>query len=778
MAPVPDAARITKLLPLAKSATKKERYALAAALALLPLIIGFAALHAVLGMGGTELDTPVRDWLPSFVYVLVAAVVTLRAVRVREARGPWIVFAVGLTLYAAGNLLWAFWLEHVPNPPIPSVCDVLWLSFYPFAYVGMTWLALTRSRRASAGVWLDGVVAGLGMTAVGAVLVFRPVLEAATGGTLAVVTNLAYPVGDLLLAALVLGFLALRGWRLDRGWGLLGGGFIVLAVADSIYLLQVAAGSPTSNGLANVFYMLAVALLGVAAWQRQTAVVKPRLESWSMLLVPGGFMLTAMALLVSSYFNRLPPLAFTLDMLTLLAGFVRTAVTFRDVRALARTRREALTDDLTDLPNRRMFRRRLEDAIVAARATDGTVALILLDLDRFKELNDTLGHHAGDQLLRQIGPRLKGILRGTDTLARLGGDEFALILGDPTGERAALRVSDRVLGEIGRPFPVNELSLHIGVSIGIALFPDHGDQGEELLRRADVAMYNAKSSRTGPEMYSLDRDRQSRDHLALVSALAEALRAGEIDVEFQPQADAATHTVVGVEALARWRSPVHGTVPPDVFVPAAEQAGLARALTRHVLGRALAQCRAWRDAGGHHLTMAVNLTPSDLHDSALPEEIASALALAGVPPDALVLEITESAVLSDPERAGHMLARIGEMGVGLSLDDFGTGYSSLTHLKTLPVGEVKIDRSFVGQMASNPADAAIVGSTIQLAHSLGMRVVAEGVEDDETWHHLADFDCEMIQGFALAPARPAAELGDLLGLNVPPVVDHALSDAG
>jgi diguanylate cyclase len=761
MASSPAASRIARLLPLADRGTKKERYALAAALALLPLIIAFAALHALLGMGGAELDTPVRDWLPSIVYVLVAAMVSLRAVRIREARGPWIVFAVGLTLYAAGNLLWAFWLEHLPNPPIPSVSDALWLSFYPFAYVGMAWLALTRSRRASAGVWLDGIVAGLGITAVGAVLVFRPVLQAATGGTLAVATNLAYPVGDLLLAALVLAFLALRGWRLDRGWGLLGGGFVVLAVADSIYLLQVASGSPTSSGFANVFYMLAVALLGVAAWQPQTTVVKPRVEGWSMLLVPGAFMLTAMALLVSSYFNRLPPLAFTLDMLTLLAGFVRTAVTFRDVRALARTRREALTDDLTDLANRRMFRRRLDDAIAVARATDGTVAVITLDLDRFKELNDTLGHHAGDQLLRQIGPRLKRMLRPTDTLARLGGDEFAVILGHPTDERAALRVSDRVLSEIGRPFAVNELSLHVGVSIGIALFPDHGEQGEELLRRADVAMYNAKSGRTGPEVYSLDRDRQSRDHLALVSALAEALRAGEIDVEFQPKADAAKRTVVGVEALARWRSPVHGSVPPDVFVPSAEQAGLARALTRHVLGRALAQCRAWRD-GGHDLTMAVNLTVSDLHDSALPEEIESALVLAGVPPEALVLEITESAVLSDPERAGHMLARIGEMGVGLSLDDFGTGYSSLTHLKTLPVGEVKIDRSFVGQMATNPADAAIVGSTIQLAHSLGMRVVAEGVEDEETWRRLADFDCEMIQGYALAPARPAAGLEDLL----------------
>ncbi|MEA2419159.1 MAG: hypothetical protein QOE60_1365 [Thermoleophilaceae bacterium] len=769
MRPAPFAARIVRLLmPLADDATRVERYALSAAIALLPVIVGLAALHVLLGVGGPEYETPARVWGPSLVYVLVAAIVSLRAVRVREARGPWTVFAIGLTLYGAGNLLWAFWLEKVPDPPIPSVSDLLWLSLYPFAYVGMAWLALTRSHRAPAGVWLDGIVAGLGMAAVGAVIVFRPVLESSTGGTLAVATNLAYPIGDLLLAALVLAFLALRGWRLDRAWGLLGGGFLVLSVADSLYVLQVASGSPASNDVANLFYMVAVALLAIAAWQPHTEVAKPRLESWSMLLVPGAFMLIAMALLVSSYFNRLDPLAFTLDMLTLLAGFIRTAVTFRDVRALAHTRREALTDDLTGLANRRMFRRRLDDAIVAARATDGKVALLVIDLDQFKELNDALGHHAGDQLLGEIGPRLKRMLRATDTLARLGGDEFALILSDPTDEISALRVGDRVLSQISRPFPINDLALGVGASIGIALFPDHGDRGEELLRAADVAMYNAKRLRSGREIYAPERDRHSRDHLALVSALGEALRAGEIEVEFQPQADALSHTVVGVEALARWRSPVHGVVPPDVFVPLAEQAGLARALTRHVLARGLAQCRAWRDAG-HDLTVAVNLTTSDLHDSALPEEIESALAAAGAPPEALVLEITESAVLSNPEAIANVLARIGEMGVGLSLDDFGTGYSSMTHLKTLPVGELKIDRSFVSQMEKDPADAAIVDSTIQLAHSLGMRVVAEGVEDEGTWARLAGFGCEMIQGYVVAPARPAAELEGLLPARSGPV---------
>jgi diguanylate cyclase (GGDEF)-like protein len=482
-----------------------------------------------------------------------------------------------------------------------------------------------------------------------------------------------------------------------------------------------------------------------------------------MLLVPGGFMIAAMALLVTSYFHRLDPLAFTLDMLTLLVGFLRTVLTFRDVRALAQTRREAMTDDLTTLPNRRLFRRRLKQAVADAHVRADCGALLVVDLDQFKDLNDTLGHQAGDLLLQQIGPRLSPILRTGDTLARLGGDEFAVVLESPSDERAALRVADRILAEIARPFEINDLSLHVGASIGIVLFPDQGDHGDELLRRADVAMYHAKSVRTGRELYAPERDTHSRERLMLVSAFDEALRSGAIEVEFQPKASARDRRIVGVEALARWRSPVHGAVPPTVFVPLAEQGGLGRALTRHVLAVALAQCRRWRDAG-YRLSVAVNLTTSDLHHPALPDEIESMLAAAGVPADALILEVTESSVLSDPARIGNVLARMGELGVSLSLDDFGTGYSSLTHLKTLPVGEVKIDRSFVAQMASDPADAAIVGATIQLAHSLGLRVVAEGVEDEETWSRLADVNCELIQGYALAPPLPAPELEALLRL--------------
>jgi diguanylate cyclase (GGDEF)-like protein len=749
------------LLPLSAPLTRARRTVVYCALALLWLTIAVTVVHTLVGLGGDGVDRVIRDWASSLVYVLAALVVALRAFQVREARGPWIVISIGVSLYGMGNLLWALWLQQVPSPPIPSVADGLWLALYPASYLGLVWLARMGHRRVPAGVWLDGIVAGLGIGAVGAAIVFRPVLHAATGGALAVATELAYPIGDLLLAALVMGVFALRGWRPDRNWALLGAGFLVLCVADSIYLLNVASGSFDSSNFANLFYLSGVGLLALAAWQPQTRVSAPNLQGWSMLLVPGAFIVTAIALLAADHAHPLDPLARTLALLTLAAGFLRAGLSFRDLRTLAVTQREALTDDLTSLANRRQLLRKLEQAITAAKDGGGSVALLVIDLDHFKELNDTLGHHAGDDLLRQIGPRLQGALRESDTLARLGGDEFALVLGSPSNTEAALHVADKVRIALADPFDVADVRLHVAASVGIALFPQHGHTGQEVLRMADVAMYEAKNAHTGRELYSADRDTHSLERLTLVADLERALTTDEIAVYFQPKANAATRAIVGVEALVRWFHPVRGLVGPDAFVTLAEHSGLGRALTTRVLDLSLDQCRDWRSAG-HDLVVSVNVTVADLLDHDFPSDVTAALAARGLPPSALMVEITERSILSDRVRIGSVLAALRDRGVGLSLDDFGTGYSSLTHLRTLPVKEVKIDRSFIAQMTSDRADAAIVASTIQLAHALGMVVVAEGVEDEETWRRLAAAGCQLIQGYALARPAPAADLAPLL----------------
>jgi diguanylate cyclase (GGDEF)-like protein len=748
------------LLPLSAAFRPSERRMLGAATAVLIALVAATGVRAVSGVGGNLFGEVIRDWVTSGVYILVGVIVCWRAVRTTEARRSWMVFAFGISIYGLGNVLWAAWIEHLPNPPIPSICDGMWLTLYPCCYLGIIGLARVRERRVPARMWLDGIVAGLGVAAIGAAIVVRTVMASVSGDTAAVITEMAYPLCDLLLAALVVGVLALRGWRLDRMWAMLGVGFIALAVADCMYALQVAGGASAPSSLTNMTYDIGVLALALAAWQPVTSVEADTVPGPAVLGIPAAFTFSALGLLIYDHFSRLDPIALALAMLTMLAALARTGLAFRDVRALAETRRQALTDDLTSMPNRRAFLRRLRDGITASRASDTSVALLLVDLDHFKELNDTLGHDAGDQLLCQMGVRLHAMLRASDTAARLGGDEFG-VLCDPCDTARAELVADKVLQAISEPFPIKGVNLRVTASIGIALYPEHAENGEQLMQHADVAMYEAKTAQSGRACYARERDHHSLERLTLASELSRALEAGEIEAHFQPKADASSRRIVGAEALVRWRHPTRGLIGPEEFVTVAEQTGLGRALTRRMLDLALRQVKAWREAG-LDLHVAVNTTVADLQDTHFPAEVAAMLVDHDLPPDVLVLEVTENMVLADPVRVGDVLAKLGELGLGLSLDDFGTGYSSLTHLKALPVGEVKIDRSFVARMITDPVDAAIVEATIQLAHSIGIRVVAEGIEDQVTWGSLVANHCELIQGYALSQPLPAAELEELL----------------
>ena len=766
----------TSPLPLAASLPPRERRLLNAATALLVALVATTAIRAFFHVGDHAFGEVIRDWVTSAVYILVGLIVCWRAVRTAEARRPWMFFAFGISVYGLGNVLWAAWIEHLPNPPIPSICDGMWLTLYPCCYIGIVGLARVRERRVPARIWLDGLIAGLGVAAIGAAIVLRPVLASVSGNTAAVVTEMAYPLCDLLLAALVVGVLALRGWRIDRMWALLGAGFLALATADCMYALQVAGGASAPSSTTNLAYDLGVLALALAAWQPPTAVDADTVPGSAVLAIPTAFTLSALGLLIYDHFSRLDPLALTLALATLLAAFARTGMAFRDVRALAETRRQALTDDLTAMPNRRHFLRCLRDAILASEASNTSVALLLFDLDHFKELNDTLGHEAGDQLLRLVGERLNTELRTSDVAARLGGDEFGVLLGGLCDITQAEMVADKILGAIAQPFPIKGLNLRVTASIGIALFPEHARDHEQLMQHADVAMYEAKSTQSGRACYVREHDTHSLERLTLAGELSRALENGEIEAHYQPKADASSGRIVGVEALVRWRHPERGMIPPDQFVAVAEQAGLGRALTRRMLELALTQVKLWREAG-LSLHVAVNTTVADLLDTRFPTEVAETLTRHGLPPEALVLEVTENMVLSDPVRIGDVLAQLGELGLGLSLDDFGTGYSSLTHLKSLPVGEVKIDRSFVGRMTSDPVDAAIVKATISLAHSIGSRVVAEGIEDHGTWSSLVANHCELVQGYALSRPLPAAELEQLLRAEpVPTEPAHAATE--
>ncbi|MEU0784396.1 bifunctional diguanylate cyclase/phosphodiesterase [Streptomyces sp. NPDC006173] len=423
---------------------------------------------------------------------------------------------------------------------------------------------------------------------------------------------------------------------------------------------------------------------------------------------------------------------------------------------IARARaEEQLRDPLTGLPNRQWLLERTWTALDDAERIGARSALMLIDLDRFRSVNDTLGHLAGDRLLLQIADRLRLALPRGAEAARLGGDEFAVLLPVADSTTSATRVARNLVAALGSPLDLDGLTLVLEASAGLAVFPDHALDAEGLLRRADVAMYQAKCDRTGVEVYESKRDSNTPDRLGLLGDLRRALDAGDVELHYQPKVRF-DGQVAGLEALVRWVHPERGKVPPDEFIAIAESSGLMPHLTEYVLETALAQVARWR-AQGLFVPVAVNVSPRDVHTPGFAGSVAARLARHGVPAGSLQLEITEHVLLEDPQRAADTLAALTGHGVKMSLDDFGTGYSSLVHLRRLPVSELKIDRSFVARLAVDTEDAEIVRCTVDLAHSLGLLVVAEGVEDDETWERLRDLGCDAVQGWLVAAAMPPEE---------------------
>jgi diguanylate cyclase (GGDEF)-like protein len=423
---------------------------------------------------------------------------------------------------------------------------------------------------------------------------------------------------------------------------------------------------------------------------------------------------------------------------------------------IARARAEdQLRDPLTGLPNRQWLLERIWTALDDAERIGARSALMLIDLDRFRSVNDTLGHLAGDRLLLQIADRLRVALPRGAEAARLGGDEFAVLLPVADSTTSATRVARGLVTALSSPLDLDGLTLVLEASAGVAVFPDHALDAEGLLRRADVAMYQAKRDRTGVEVYESKRDSNTPDRLGLLGDLRRALDAHEVQLHYQPKVRF-DGQVAGLEALVRWVHPERGKVPPDEFIAIAESSGLMPHLTEYVLETALGQVAEWRSQG-LYVPVAVNVSPRDVHTPGFAGSVAARLARHGVPAGALQLEITEHVLLEDPQRAADTLAALTAHGVKMSLDDFGTGYSSLVHLRRLPVSELKIDRSFVARLAVDTEDAEIVRCTVDLAHSLGLLVVAEGVEDDETWERLRDLGCDAVQGWLVAAAMPPEE---------------------
>lgn len=423
-------------------------------------------------------------------------------------------------------------------------------------------------------------------------------------------------------------------------------------------------------------------------------------------------------------------------------------------------RRQALYDSLTDLPNRTLFNDRLEQAILSTQRNNESLAVILMDLDHFKDINDTLGHHIGDILLTKIGPIIHQNLRSIDTVARMGGDEFLILL-PGLNEQHGMQVAQKILSSISEPFLIDGHMLEVGASMGIAMYPAHADDQHSLIRRADVAMYGAKHRRIGCNIYDPEDDQHNPGRLTMMTELRQAIEQNQLSLKYQPKINIKTNQCVGVEALVRWDHPEKGQIMPDTFIHGAEKSGTIKALTQWVLRKAIEQSADW-DKQGFHIDLSVNISARDFQDPNQLEFIGNLISTSALEPSRLILELTESAVMTDTQQAFDALSKMDKMGVRLAIDDFGTGYSSLNYLKRLPVDELKIDRSFVKDMVASKNDAAIVRSTIDLAHNLGLNVVAEGVEDQHVLDLLEEMNCDTIQGFFISKPLPANEISEFL----------------
>lgn len=431
----------------------------------------------------------------------------------------------------------------------------------------------------------------------------------------------------------------------------------------------------------------------------------------------------------------------------------------RDVTERRQARRalehQALHDSLTGLPNRVLLHDRVDQSIRLARRQHTALALLILDLDHFKEVNDSYGHHAGDRLLELVGRRLIDTLRETDTVARLGGDEYAVVL-QGADDAAAGVIAGKLLKALERPFEIQGRALDVAASIGIATYPQHADSTETLLRRADIAMYVAKRSRRAFATYATEHEQSGTSRLALMAELRRGIGNGELRLHYQPIVSMRSAAVVGMEALVRWQHPQRGLVPPDEFISVAEQTGLIQPLTHWVLRRALQDCRGWHDRA-QAVPVAVNISMRNLLDPELPAVIAEMLQKFGAEATWLRLEITESVIMADPGRISHTLEGLRALGIGLSIDDFGSGYSSLAYLHRLPVDEIKIDKSLIRPVRADADSRAIVRAAVELAKSLRLRSVGEGIEDEETMGALGSLGCDAGQGYYIARPMPVSD---------------------
>jgi diguanylate cyclase (GGDEF)-like protein len=677
----------------------------------------------------------------------------------RPGRAVALSLGLGNLLWAIGDLVETFESRGGVEAPTPSFADVFWLGFFPVTYVAVVIFVRGEIRKLGSPNWLDGGVAGLGAAAACAAFAFHSVLGVAGGGSTAVVTNLVYPVADLLLLGLVVGSSVFMSGRRKAPWLLLAAGMGVNVIGDTANLLMDSLGR-AGFVLDGIAWPTSILLLSMVVWLRPRP-TDPRVAPQpANFVIPGLSTASALAVLLVGNLHPMSRVAIGLAAATLVLVGIRLVLSVRAMRIISQQRHDqSVTDELTGLGNRRHLAMVLDALFADCKATaeSRSVAVLFVDLDRFKEINDTYGHPAGDEVLRQLGPRLSGCVREGDVLIRLGGDEFVVVLLDQDGA-SAVEVAKRLTDALADPFVLGSVRAEISASIGIAVAPTDANDATSLLWCADIAMYRAKVGGVPFAEFHQHLDKIG-NRLVLLDELRTAIDERQLVLEYQPQLDLRTGEVVAVEALLRWMHPTLGVVPPLEFLPFAEQAGLMGSITELVLTDAITQCAIWRGEE-RELTVSVNISASNLLDPGLPGLVRTLLQRYGVPAAAIVLEITETTVISDFEQCRRVTHELSDLGVLVSIDDFGAGFTSLAHLSGLAIDELKLDRGFINGLSGEDGDRNLhlVRATIELGHSLGLRVVAEGIEDEATLALLAELGCDLGQGYLIGRPTAASRL--------------------
>jgi diguanylate cyclase (GGDEF)-like protein len=724
------------------------------------LLVGYLASLIVRGPGrSSEL---LDGWSVDGFEMLAAALCIVRGFTRRPGRAVALTLGFGLFMWASGDI--ALTVESLGGgtPSTPSLADAFYLGFYPLTYVAAVTFMRGEVRRLATPSWLDGAVASVGTASVCAAFAFERVLHLAGGTSAATATNLAYPVGDVLLLSLVVGGSTVMSGRRKAPWLLMAAGMAINALGDTASLFGTSFGASRLGFIFDaIAWPTSMLVLSMSVWLRPHPSDLQILRKPALFVIPGLSAACALVVLFVGNLHTTSRLALGLATAALLLVGIRLVVSVREMRSLSAERRhQSVTDELTGLGNRRYLFTVL-DAFFAdydvTAAQPRSMAFLFLDLNHFKEINDTFGHPAGDKLLKQLGPRLSACLREADLPIRLGGDEFVVVLVD--GDVGyATAVAQRLTDRLAEPFVLDTARVHIGASIGIALAPTDATDAASLLWCADVAMYRAKLAGTPFAIYQPDLDKNG-NRLLLLDELRTAIDERQLVLHYQPQLDLRTGRIVAVESLLRWAHPRLGIVPPLEFLPLAEEAGLMGAITTLVLTSALAQCSAWRNAGDP-LSVAVNISPANLLDPRFTDIVRDLLESHQVPAEALVMEITETTVISHFDRSRSVIQELWDQGIVVSIDDFGAGFTSLAHLSSLAVKELKLDRIFIAALTGDDSGRALdlVRATINLGHALGLRIVAEGIEDHATLELLSDLGCDLGQGNFISQPKPAHQL--------------------